>query len=95
MLAAQGLSDYGCQPIATGIGISKAGRILFHTLRNYVHAQTEWANIAYHMQNSARQLACAGVFGSAPGEAEQRQVHAAFSQIGYPTEDPYLYQTCP
>lgn len=47
------------------------------------------------MQSSARQLACEGVFGSAPGEFEQRQVHAAFSQIGYPTEDPYLYKTCP
>ncbi len=86
--AARGL---GCGVTVTGIGLDKAGKILYEMWTNYVQANTDW----YMLPDLAKHAAYEA-YKNCPSYSaipEQQSVEQAFLAIGYGS--PGYYRTCP
>ena len=71
----------GCDVEVTGIGVNKAGRILFYALTNVAGSSTDWWDFG-----AVAQLAAYSLYNNCPyswARTEQRAVYESFTAIGY------------
>ena len=75
----------GCNYGTTGEGVSKASAILFNALVFYMPSNTQWSDLATYTSQAAFDLyADCTIFPTYPARAEQNDVNAVFTAIGYP-----------